>query len=294
MSDTQIESIIQSKLKLDTHASRSEREVSGYIRALKFINENSGKIELSEKILREIHLLLTYDLTEDQLPSTQRGIYKDIVNNVVEINNSTGCQTLWLKTNSPGYENDQAMTSLFESYSAANKENVHHLINTSIFIVRLLAIHPFRDGNGRLSRLITALLLLQKYPWTRFVSHEMFIEENKETYYVSLRNSQITLSSSHENFDSWIEFFLSIVCQQIKLLEQKLHLDNLSNPKFKLTRNEQDVIDYLKRKGPSATKDINKKIKISPQGIKILLKRLLEHRLVEKLGGGPSTVYRAN
>lgn len=290
LTDEQVEELIEKGLKLDSVASRSEREVAGYVKSLTYIYEHSDHLLLSEMLIRELHQLLTEDLHEDELPQKQRGTYKDIANDVVERDVVTGKEILWLYTTPPGPQTQSAMTSLVDAFH--NTADLHPLFKIAMFNVVFLAIHPFRDGNGRLSRLLTVLLLLQHYPWTRFVSHEKFIEDNKDRYYLALKQTQKTLLSTDQDFDFWIEFFLTIVLSQTKFLEQKINLNNQAPPKYKLNKNEQAVLDYLAKNGPSASSVINKKVKLSDAGIKKLLKRLENHQLVKKLGQGPATVYQ--
>ena len=161
LSDKEVQKLMESGCKISKMSSRSEREVAGYIRALTYIYDNVESLEISEKTIREVHQLLTAELLEDQLPSKQRGTYKDVPNDVVERNELTGKETVWFRTTPPGIQTTTQMTELIQNFAAAIKNEIHPLIRTALFTVHFLAIHPFRDGNGRVARLLTSWLLLK-------------------------------------------------------------------------------------------------------------------------------------
>ena len=156
LSDQEIEALIAKGCQITKMSSRSEREVAGYIKALNYISSHYQDLSISEKTIREIHSLLTKELTSTQLPLSQRGNYKNISNDVVETDIETKqVLKVWFKTTPPGPYTQIAMKNLIDDYQTIySKKLCSPLIIIAGFIVHFLAIHPFRDGNGRLSRLL--------------------------------------------------------------------------------------------------------------------------------------------
>ncbi len=289
MSDKQVQELIDKGLETSNVSSRSAREVKGYVKTLTYIYEYFKDIHITEKEIRELHQLLTEDLNEDELPSKQRGCYKDIRNDVVEKNTETGEESLLMETAARGLETETLMRQLVESFQKAEADSVNPLIRISIFIVQFLAIHPFRDGNGRLSRLLTVLLTLKEYEWVQYVSHEKFIEDNKALYYISLKKSQESLKSNNPNLDPWIDFFTLIVSNQAEFISEKINSQD--SHKHHFPKNEKFVVDFLQKNGPSSTAELSSKAGITAQGMKMLLARLKKQGVVELRGRGPSAVY---
>jgi len=137
------------------------------------------------------------------------------------------------------------MHELLGWFAWAKEEEISHpLILQANFLFEFLAIHPFQDGNGRMSRLLTNLLLIQQgYPFTRLVSHEKVIEERKNDYYLALNQSQQTWRTDTENVVPWIQFFLKTVGQQasecFKALESS-HVD--------LSENQTNILEWAQQR----------------------------------------------
>ena len=292
LTDKEVQQLIDSGCRISKLSSRSEREVAGYVRALTYIYDNVNSLALSEKTIREIHQLLTADLLEDQLPSKQRGTYKDVPNDVVERNEITGKETIWFRITPPGIQTNTEMCELIEDFAKASREEIPPVIRAALFIVHFLAIHPFRDGNGRVARLLTALLLLKEYKWCRYASHEKVIEDNKEAYYVSLRKTQTTFGRSNIDYDPWISFFLQTIVKQTIFLEEQIVRLERDKPKVNLVGNEAKVFSFLSKHGESPSSEILRVMDISKDGLKKLLKRLVDRGIVKKVGVGTGTRYR--
>jgi Fic family protein len=292
LSDKEVQQLLENGCKISKLSSRSEREVAGYIKALTYVYENAEHLEVCEKTIREIHQLLTSDLLEDQLPSKQRGTYKDVPNDVVEKNEITGKETVWFRTTPPGIQTTTQMMELIENFATAIENELHPIIRAALFIVHFLAIHPFRDGNGRVARILTSLILLKEYKWFRYTSHEKVIEDNKEAYYVSLRKTQETLDCENVDYDPWVIFFLQTVVKQTIVLEEQLINFEGDKLKVNLVGNEAKVYAFLLKQGESPSSAILRNMDISKDGLKKLLKRLVDKGLVQKIGVGTSTRYR--
>lgn len=290
LSDSQVEELLAKGCKITKVSSRSEREVAGYVAALRYIYDNYQELEVSEKTIRELHQLLMSKLLEDQLPAKQRGAYKDIPNDVIEINLETGEEKVWFRTTPPGPQTDSAMTMLVNDYNRLSADEiVHPLVLTGAFIVSFLAIHPFRDGNGRLSRLITVWLMLKcGYNWSQYISHEKIIEDNKEHYYISLRDTQQSFLNDRRDYDMWINFFLEVVHRQAQLLESILTAES---PVSGLSKNEKLVYDVIRTNKICTIGFINEHVEISRAGLKSLMKRLVDRGIVIKQGEGKGSRY---
>ncbi len=292
LSDKEVHELIEGGCKISKLSSRSEREVTGYVKALTYIYDNVDSLDISEKTVREIHQLLTSELLEDQLPAKQRGTYKDIPNDVVARNEITGKETVWFRTTPPGIQTATQMTALIEMFAAAKMGEMHPIIRAALFIVHFLAIHPFRDGNGRVARLLTSLLLLKEYKWCRYASHEKIIEDNKEAYYVSLRKTQETFDCKSVDYDPWVLFFLQTIAKQTIVLEEQILTFEKAKPKVALAGNELRAFAFLSKQGESPSSAILRSLDISKDGLKKLLRRLVDKGVIEKTGVGTNTKYR--
>lgn len=297
LSDTEVENLIDNGCKISRVSSRSDREVIGYINTLKFIYKEGRALPVSEHSIRSLHQLMTADFTSAMLPKKQRGSYKDVPNSVVEKNEDTGEEKIWFETTAPGPATVTAMSKLIETYHKLVDAGLADLVIIAWFIVHFLAIHPFRDGNGRLSRLITIWLLLKhQYTWVQYVSHEKFVEDNKELYYVSLRKTQGSLNSGKAAYHYWFDFFMMILSRQVSFLEKELKTPALGpviNPLIKnLNKNESMVFSMLEKQGELGISKIEREISMSRDGLKKLLKRLVDQAIIIRMGKGPSTKYK--
>ena len=291
LGDEQVRELVDKGCKITGASSRSEREVAGYVKALTYIYDNHADLIISEKTIREIHQILTGELTEAQLPSKQRGAYKDVTNDVVEKDSETG-ETLkvWFETTPPGPATDTAMANLIRKYTELkNSGECQPLILIAGFIMHFLAIHPFRDGNGRLSRLLTTLLLLRHgYKWGQYTSHEKVIEDNKENYYVCLRNTQLTFKEDQPKYQAWVEFFLKVVAIQVDFLNSKLIQ---KSPESVLNDNEKKIYQIIESAGECKVSYILEHTEMKRPGLKSLLKRLIDRDLIQTRGQGKGTTY---
>jgi Fic family protein len=202
-----------------------------------------------------------------------------------------GEEKVWFKTTPPGPQTDTSMFELVKDFDEQiQSKTIHPLLAISSFIVHFLAIHPFRDGNGRLSRLMTTWLLLRAgYDWAQYSSHEKVIEDNKERYYIALRNTQKTFGQKIVHYDSWLDFFLMVVEKQISYLREQI---NKQSPNSELNDNESRVFNLIKEHGTVTPAFIRKHISLTPDGLRSLLQRLVEKKLVSALGKNRGRQYK--
>src|SRR5438552_13021034 len=222
LSDEDIEKMLRG-ISIQKFSNRDEQEVQGYYELLQNVFESWEELKLNESLIRHFHKELLKHVEKDTL---HRGNYKT-QENKVEMIDEAGKSTGTLFDTTPAYLTPKEMTELVEwTKKALDEKKYHSLLIIGNFIVEFLNIHPFQDGNGRLSRVLTNLLLLQQgYLYMPYVSHEKLIEDNKSVYYVALRKSQQTFKTNGEDITPWLEFFLSMLLKQshmaIDLLSQE-------------------------------------------------------------------------
>lgn len=291
MGDDEVAAFLKKGCKITAISSRSEREVAGYIKVLEYLYAGGSEDPVSEHSIKAFHQLMTETFTNDMLPAGQRGAYKNVTNDVVERNEETGEEKVWFQTVPPGPQTGSAMAELVKKYDDYCTGASPRLIVIGWFIVHFLAIHPFRDGNGRLSRLLTIWLLLKNgYSWLPYVSHEKFIEDNKERYYLSLRDTQQSFRQGNVDYEPWLSFFGSILAKQAHYLEKNV-LKIASDSIKQLGKNERAVYLALRDSGPMSRGDLEKAVSMSEKGMKLLLRRLLDREKIQRTGQGRATKY---
>jgi len=222
--------------------------------------------------------------------SLHRGDYKKIENQV-EMVDETGKSIAVIFATTPVLLTPKEMQELMEwARTAIVQKEVHPLIVIANFIVEFLKIHPFQDGNGRMSRILTNLLMLQHgYEYVPYVSHEKLIENNKAEYYVVLRKSQNTFKTDKEDISAWLEFFLNVSLTQVKeaiALLSKENIEKLLSPKQLL------VWEYFEKVTEATPGEISKATKVVRPTVSQALDTLLRLKKVERIGQGRTTRYK--
>lgn len=221
LSDKQVEELL-SNIDIKSFSSRDEEEVAGYAKLMDTIFEDWEVIPFTENYIKQLHKILLQYSTKDE---KHRGEYKKLSNSVAAYDSEGKEIGIVFETASP-FETPKMMRELVDwtKFTLEDKA-LHPLITIGIFIVNFLAIHPFQDGNGRISRAITALLLLKTgYSYTPYSSIESIIEDNKEGYYRALRETQSTLKNK-QNYEPWLMFFLRTMQKHKIRLEYKVSAD---------------------------------------------------------------------
>jgi Fic family protein len=161
---------------------------------------------------------------------------------------------------------------------------------TAIFIVEFLAIHPFQDGNGRLSRVLTTYLLLKSgYLYVPYCSLEAVVEQNKEGYYLALRQTQGTLKTENPNWQPWVLFFLKVLQQQKNRLEKKIEKEKLLLTK--LPELSIEILEILKSRGRTTISEIVSLTQANRNTIKKHLESLVSNNQIEKHGSTKGAWY---
>jgi Fic family protein len=224
LSDREVERLLAG-LDVKAFASRDEEEVAGYADVMETVFASWQNIPLSENHIKQLHRDLLQYSSKDL---RHRGEYKKLSNHVEAIGPDGERLGMVFQTASP-FNTPQLMGELIQwSEDPLVAQVLHPLILIAAFIVVFLEIHPFQDGNGRLSRILTTLLLLRAgYSYVPYSSLESAIEQNKEAYYLALRQTQDTIRSAEPNWQPWLIFFLRLLNKQTIQLEKKIERERL-------------------------------------------------------------------
>ena len=223
LTDREIERLL-SNLAITSFETRDEQEVAGYAELMEIVFDSWPNIPFDENHIKQLHQIL---LRHSEKDTRHRGHYKTNSNSVAAFDESGRQIGVVFETASP-FDTPRFMSELVEWVNQErNKATLHPLLVIGIFVVVFLEIHPFQDGNGRLSRALTTLLLLQAgYAYVPFSSLESVIELNKEAYYLALRQTQGTIRTPTPNWQPWIEFFLHSLTEQMRRLEKKVEREH--------------------------------------------------------------------
>jgi Fic family protein len=208
--------------KFDT---RDEQEVAGYADVMSTVFSHADAIELTENHIKQLHRdLLTYSAKDER----HRGNYKTNPNNVSAFDADGNEVGIVFETATP-FDTPRLMTELVDwTRDALGQKDLHPLLIIAVFTVVFLAIHPFQDGNGRLSRVLTTLLLLRSgYVYVPYSSLESVIEQSKEGYYLALRNTQGTIRTDTPDWQPWVRYFLQALQRQKQRLEAKIEREQI-------------------------------------------------------------------
>lgn len=286
LSDEDVEKLMRG-FSVQKFADRDKQEVQGYFELLQNVFNSWETIKLSEGTIKHLHKELLKDVNKDELHC---GEYKKTENKVHMIE-SAGKSVGILFDTTPAYLTPKEMQELVEAaHQAFNEKKYHALLIIGIFIVEFLHIHPFQDGNGRLSRILTNLLLLQSgYAYIPYVSHEKLVEDNKADYYVALRQTQKTLRTDNPDLKPWLKFFLSMVYKQA---EQAIALLSQENIEKTLSPKQLAVWEYLQTVDEATPSEIVEHVNVARATVNQILNKLLKLKRVERIGLGRSTRYR--
>jgi len=287
MTDEDIEKMLRG-ISIQKFADRDKQEVRGYYELLQNVFDAWPSIKLTENTIKHFHQELLKYVAKDE---RHRGKYKKVENKVHMVD-AAGRSVGVLFDTTPPYLAPKEMHELIEwAQNALTEKKYHPLLIIGNLIVEFLAIHPFQDGNGRLSRVLTNLLLLKAgYEYVPYASHEKIVEDNKPDYYLALRKSQKTLKTKQENITSWLDFFLSTVLKQTEMAVQLLLQEDLD----KILSQKQLAVWHCLQQAAAETSpaQIAAKAKVARPTINQALNKLLKLKKIERLGSGRATRYR--
>lgn len=285
VTNTEVEQII-SGLEPEPMRSRDASEVRGYSDLLNLIYEQAGDLSLSENYLKQMHKVL---LQHSDVEAHHRGEYKRVPNDVM-VTTPDGRRVTMLKTASP-FETSLVMPRLVAEYaSASSSPDWHPLLLIADFTLWFLSIHPFLEGNGRLSRALATLMLLKNgYEYVPFASLEKVIEDNKGEYYASLQRSQIAARDDPRDYQPWIVFFLRALRAQQQNLSAVL---NRNRETQTLTADQRNLLDAIRLAGSASAPQLSAQLKRPSRTVRYNLAVLVQRRLIDFEGQRRGRRYR--
>lgn len=287
LTDDEVKHLLENTT-ITTFETRDEQEVAGYYDVLEFLLDNIQEIPLSENVVQQLHGMLLKYVTKD---TRHRGKYKALPNTITaQYPNGT---TRIIFTPTPPYLVKAEMERLMNwTHDAFASSQLHPLLIIGLFVYEFLSIHPFQDGNGRLARLMTTMLLLQHdYQFVQYISFEHIIEEQKKDYYEVLMACQYQRThDTHEVIDRWIEFFLDCLLMLIQRLDQKYaHYQEIG---VYLNIRQKRILEVIQVSQPVKMSDIHAVLQDIPLNtLKKDVKYLVEQHRVKKVGKNRGTIY---
>lgn len=286
LSDREVERLL-SNLRIGSFSSRDEQEVAGYAEVMETIFSAFDAIPLNENHIRQLHRdLLAHSVKDER----HRGNWKTLANNVEAFDEDGRSLGVVFATASP-FDTPGRMSELVAWQQAQEKDGTFHpLLVVAVFVVVFLEIHPFQDGNGRLSRALTTLLLLRAgYSYVPYSSLESVIEQNKEAYYLALRRTQGTIRTDQQDWNPWVEFFLRSLQRQKQRLERKIERERIllgDLPELSVA-----ILELARERGRVTVMDVAKATGASRNTVKDHLRALTEQGHLTLHGAGRGTWY---
>ena len=289
LTNKEVQELLNS-IKITKLVSRDEQEVVGYYEVLELIYEHYEDIPLTESYITQFHqLLLKYSHKDER----HRGGYKHLSNKVVA-SYPNGVEKVIFATTEPAMVEGEMRELVEWTNEQLNQEAIHPLIIIGSFIYDFLSIHPFQDGNGRLSRLLTTLCLLQNdYSFIRYISFENHIEQNKKDYYEALMTGQKRRGKESERIDNWLIFFLNSLHILTQKLEQKYDL--FKNKGGYLNERQKQIKELIEKFQPIKVSDLAAKFpEIQLSTLKKDLQYLKQEQEIKMIGRGKGSIYISN
>ena len=222
--DREVEQLLSNR-EIQSFATRDEQEVAGYAELMDRVFASWADIPFTENHIKQLHQIL---LRYSEKDAWHRGNYKTNSNSVAAFDENGAQIGIVFQTATP-FDTPRLMTELVAWVNEEREmARLHPLLIIALGVVVFLEIHPFQDGNGRLSRVLTTLLLMQAgYAYVPYSSLESVVEQNKEAYYLALRQTQGTIRSEAPNWQPWLVFFLSSLAEQVRRLEKKVEREKI-------------------------------------------------------------------
>lgn len=286
LSDNDVEKLLAG-LDIKEFASRDEQEVAGYAQTMETIFAHWQNIPLTANHIKQLHRdLLQYSEKDGR----HRGEYKTHNNHVEAFRPDGESIGIVFETATP-FDTPRLMDELIAwAQATIDDGELHPLISIAIFIVIFLEIHPFQDGNGRLSRNLTTLLLLRAgYHYVPYSSHESVIERSKEAYYLALRQTQASIRDDEPDWQPWLTFFLKSLQHQKARLEKKIERERLilgDLPELSV-----QILELCREHGRVTVADATRVTGASRNTIKDHLKALTKAGHIKPHGAGRGTWY---
>ena len=286
LTDREVEKLL-SNLAIQSFDTRDEQEVAGYAELMDLVFSAWRDIPFNENHVKQLHQIL---LRHSEKDARHRGQYKTNSNSVAAFDDSGAQLGIVFETASP-FDTPRLMAELVDWVNGErDKAQLHPLLIIAIFVVVFLEIHPFQDGNGRLSRVLTTLLLIQAgYAYVPYSSLESVIELNKEAYYLALRQTQGSIRTDAPHWQPWLVFFLRSLAEQVRRLEKKVERERIvlaTLPDLSL-----QVVEFAREHGRVTIGDAIKLTGVSRNTLKQHFRNLVEHGHLNQQGSGRGVWY---
>jgi Fic family protein len=286
LSDREVEKLLAG-LSSTSFESRDEQEVAGYAKVMELVFSSWEYIPFNENHIQQLHRDLLTFVDKDQ---GHLGKYKTHENKVVARDANGKVIGIVFETATP-FDTARLMTDLVAWFRMEQESRtLHPLLAIAVFIVTFLAIHPFEDGNGRLSRVLTTLLLLQAgYTYVPYSSLESVVEQNKGGYYIALRQTQITIHTEQQDWEPWLLFFLRSLHAQVKRLEKKIENEKIvlaALPDLSLK-----ILELVRERGRLTLKSAVELTGANRNTAKLHLQKLLAAGHLKRHGAGRGVWY---
>ncbi len=286
LTDREVEQLLTT-IEIQSFATRDEQEVAGYAEVMEQIFAAWAEIDLTENHIKQLHRDLLKYSTKDE---RHRGEYKTLPNHIEAFGPDGRSLGIVFETAAP-FDTPRLMGKLIAWTKASlDAGEIHALLVIAIFVVVLLAIHPFQDGNGRLSRILTTLLLLRAgYAYVPYSSLESVIEQSKEAYYLALRETQATIQLESPDWQPWVRYFLKALQGQKKRLETKIERERVVLGV--LPDLSVQILELARAHGRVTISDAAKATGVSRNTIKDHAKKLVSKGHLTRHGAGRGTWY---
>jgi Fic family protein len=286
LSDREVEQLL-SNLEIKSFATRDEQEVAGYAELMDLVFSSWQDIPLTENHIKQLHQIL---LRYSEKDAWHRGNYKTNSNSVAAFD-ETGAQIGIVFQTATPFDTPRLMTELVTCVNQERETaHLHPLLIIALCVVVFLEIHPFQDGNGRLSRVLTTLLLLQSgYAYVPYSSLESVVEQSKEAYYLALRQTQGTIRTETPNWQPWLMFFLRSLAEQVRRLENKVAREKIvlaTMPELSL-----QIVEFAREHGRVTIGEAIKLTGASRNTLKQHFRALVERRTLSQHGSGRGVWY---
>jgi Fic family protein len=286
LSDREVETLLAS-IRIGSFTTRDEQEVAGYAQVMETVFDTYDAMPPTENHIRQLHRDLLVHSTRDE---RHRGAYKTLPNHVEAFDESGKSLGVVFETATP-FDTPRRMRELVEWMTARDQDrDLHPLLAIAVFVVVFLEIHPFQDGNGRLSRILTTLLLLRAgYAYVPYSSLETVIERGKEGYYLSLRRTQATIRTPAPDWTPWLTFFLRALRDQKQRLDRKMERERMMLAA--LPALSAQILELAREHGRVTVAQAARLSGASRNTVKVHLKTLVEQGHLILRGAGRGAWY---
>ncbi len=286
MSDAEVADLL-GRLQTESFRSRDEEEVAGYAFAMELVFSHHEAMSLNEGLILQLHRdLLRHSSKDDR----HRGAYKTLPNHVAAFD-SDGREIGVVFATTPPFDTPAEMAALMAWHRRVEAEELlHPLLRIGVFIVQFLAIHPFQDGNGRLSRILTTLLLLRaEYAYVPYASLEAVVEASKDSYYLALRRTQTSLLTEDPDWESWVCFFLRALQGQTVRLQTRLA--EVADVHDTLSQQAARLAALFEEERTWTLSTAAKRLEMNPNTLKTKFRELVGLGLIRLKGKGRGAFY---